>query len=352
MTHAGEAAARRPGNGGGRARGPARAGHAVHAPPEGRGSPAPLATRLATRRALCLALSCALFWALLALGGCRHGPATDGSPQLPAAPQRIVPASAAAVDLVSALVGPDRVAGLPAQALDYSGIAALGEKGEAFLRLPQFHTYAAEPLLALSPDLVLADTWQLAETTARLREAGVPVIALTSLESLEDVRRSFTQLGDVLGVPERARAALAELDARVAALQDGAQRRSGRTVLAYSNGGAGGWIAGAGTAADAWIRLAGLENAAAERVGHQRCSFEELLLMDPDLLVVSGPGAFDRKGATERLLRTAPALAGLRALAGERIVVLPAWLYDTVSQHIVTAAEELARGADRALGGP
>jgi len=289
---------------------------------------------------------------LLALVGCGRAPAVEVGLELPSAPQRIIPASAAAVDLVCALVGPERIAGLPAQALDYSGLTALGAEGEPYLRLPQFQTYAAEPLLALSPDLVLADSWQLAETTARLREAGVPVFALTSLESLQDVRASFTLLGGVLGVRDRARAVVADLDARVAALRSGSTQRSGHSVLAYSNGGAGGWIAGAGTAADEWIRLAGLTNAAADRVGHLRCSFEDLLGMNPDLLVVSGPGAFDRKGATEQLLRTEPALGGLRALAGQRVIVLPAWLYDTVSQHIVTAAEALARGADRALGGP
>jgi iron complex transport system substrate-binding protein len=288
--------------------------------------------------------------ALLSVWGCGEARAPGLSPATSSLAQRIVPASSAAVDLVCALVGPERIAGLPAQALDYSGLGELGPAGEPYLRLPQFQAYAAEPILALAPDLVITDTWQLAETTARLREAGVEVLALTALESLDDVRTSFTLLGDALGEPARARAAVADLDARVEALAASAGRRAGARVLAYSNGGAGGWIAGAGTAADEWIRLAGMANAAADRVGHQRCSFEELLLLDPDVIVVSGPARFDRKGATERLLRGEPALAGLRALAGERLIELPAWLYDNVSQHIVTAAEALARGADRALG--
>ncbi len=302
--------------------------------------------------ASCSALVAMLLLSLqFATPGCGREPVQAADLHLPAAPQRIVPASAAAVDLVCALVGPERIAGLPAQALDYSGLHARGAAGEPYLRLPQFQAYAAEPLLALDPDLVLADNWQLADTTARLREAGVPVLALTALESYRDVRSSVTLLGEALGVPEQARLVVADLDARVDALKSSGGQRAGHTVLAYSNGGAGGWVAGAGTAADEWIRLAGLKNAAADRVGHQRCSFEELLTLDPDLLVVSGPGNFDRKGATERLLREEPALGGLRALAGQRVIVLPAWLYDTASQHIVSAAEALAQGADRALGG-
>jgi iron complex transport system substrate-binding protein len=271
---------------------------------------------------------------------------------LEAAPQRLVPASSAAVDLLLALVPPERLAGLPGQALDFSALADRGPEDTDALTRPRFKVYAAEPLLALDPDLVLADGWQLADTTQRLREAGVPVLELRALESLDDVRATLLLLGSICDEQPRARAVVADLDARVEALARTADRRAGATVLAYSNGGSGGWLAGAGTCADEWIRLAGLRNAAADRVGHQRCSFEELLVLDPDLIVVSGPSSYDGKGATERLLREEPALAGLRALAGGRIIALPAWLYDTVSQNMVTAAEALARGADAALAAP
>lgn len=267
---------------------------------------------------------------------------------LAAPPHRIVPASSGLADLVCALVLPERIAALPTQVRDYSG---LREPGNPYLARPQFEAYAAEPLLAFRSDLVVVDRWAQVETTARLREAGVPVLVMDAPEHLADVRAALTLLASALGTEDAGRAALAGLDDRVQALQTSAPRRAGLRAVAYTNGGTGGWVAGAGTSADEWITLAGLTNAAAAgRRGHERCSFEELLALDPDLIIVPGSPAAGLGAGTARLLSTEPALQSLRALARRAIVVLDPWLYDTASQHIVTAAERLAAAVDALPG--
>ena len=106
------------------------------------------------------------------------------------------------------------------------------------------------------------------------------------------------------------------------------------------------------------LQLVGLRNAAAEagREGHATISFEELLRLDPDLILVSRPlqmeegSAGDRGGASERLLLSESSLAGLRAVRERRIVSLPAWLYATASHEIVSGAEALALSVDELLG--
>lgn len=266
------------------------------------------------------------------------------------APRRIVPASAGVVDLVTALVPPDRIAGLPAQSLLFSAASAARED-QALRARPQFQAYAAEPLLALSPDLVICDPWQSGETTERLREAGVSVLVLDQLESLEGVRATLAQLGTLLGAEAACTATLADLDARVARLAEGVPRRSAWRALAYSNGGGGGWLAGEGTTADEWIRLTGMRNAGAEggRTGHVRCSFEELLALDPDLIVISSRGEGGEPGVTAQILREEPGLANLAAVRDDRIVALDAWLFSAIGPHLVTAAEALAPLADAAM---
>jgi ABC-type Fe3+-hydroxamate transport system substrate-binding protein len=107
-------------------------------------------------------------------------------------------------------------------------------------------------------------------------------------------------------------------------------------------------VAGAGTSADEWLSLAGLANAAGGE-GHARFGFEELLLSDPDVLVVPGADDPDERGGTSALVRGDPQLAGLRARRIGLVVELPAWLFSTNTQHIVTAAEELARRLDGLL---
>lgn len=279
----------------------------------------------------------------LLLAACGADAAPDAPPSGP--PQRVLAASSGTGDLVCALLPPARIAGLPAQMRDYSGRRA---DGDPFLGRPAFAVFAAEEVLALRPDLVVADRWGPSETVERLREAHVPVLVLERLERLDDVRAALGRLGPALGAEAAATALLAELDARLAALRAAPGRRAGLRALAYTNGGTGGWVAGAGTSADEWLSLAGLVNVAG-REGHARFGFEELLLADADVLVVPGADDPDEHGGTAALLAGDPQLAGLRARRRGLVVELPAWLFSTNTQHIVTAAEELARRLDRQL---
>jgi iron complex transport system substrate-binding protein len=270
----------------------------------------------------------------------------DGSTvRVPVAPTHIIPASAGLVDLITALVPPERIAGLPRQALGFSG---LRDPASPYLSRPQFEVYAAEQLLALHPDLILADRWQAPDTGDRLREAGVAVIEMGRVERLQQVRDALQLLARATATELVCEALLADMDQRLAALARSAPRRAGLRALAYTNGGTGGWAAGAGTTADEWITLAGMTNAAAEtgRESHVRFTFEELLLLDPDVIIVSAPEGTDSRSGTAALLRSEPALASLAAVRNDRIVPLPAWLYNTISQHIVTAAELLAGRVD------
>lgn len=268
--------------------------------------------------------------------------------------RRILPASATAVDLVAELVGPERVAGLPEQALEYS---ALHDPPAAWAELPRFSRYLAEPVLALRPDLVVADPWNAPDTTQRLRETGVPLLLLPEIASWADARRALVVLGDALGVEERARSVVEALDRRVAALEAGAGPRRGLRALVYSNFGAQGYTSGSRTTMDDAVRLTGMVNAAAEAglEGAPTITFEELLALDPDLFLVSEPlkmpagRAGDRGGAAQEVLLTTEALASLRAVRERRIVSLPAWLIAAGSHRVVRGAEVLAERVDRLL---
>ena len=157
-----------------------------------------------------------------------------------------------------------------------------------------------------------------------------------------EARDQILTVGRLLGAELSAEALLARYDARVVTLAEAGRELSAIHALCYSNGGYGGMVAGAGTTNDELLRLAGLTNLAAEqgRSGHAEMGFEELLLLDPDVFVVSG-GGDGALGGTARLLTTEPALAGLTAVREGRILVLESWLYTTLSQHLVDAAERL-----------
>lgn len=299
--------------------------------------------RAAARLARCSALTA------LALAGCSR--VEDAEPSSLARPMRIVPASATAVDYAVALAGLERIVGVPQQAVEYS---VLHEGRPEPGPIVRFEAYLAEPILALRPDWVLIDPWQAPDTTARLREVGVPVATLPSVNSVEESIAALEWLGNELGERERASELGAKLQARVDAVRAASKTRPRRRAIAYSNFGGAGSTAGSGTTVDSLFKVVGVDNVMTARglQGHGGITFEDLLALDPDLIVVSEPlrmgegASGDRGGASERLLRSEASLSGLRALREDQLVALPAWLFATGSHELVSAAEELARRMD------
>ncbi len=281
-------------------------------------------------------------------GAARDGSVQSGFPRdvplpggetlhLERAPQAVVAAASGSVDLVCALIPPERVAGIPGSSERYSG---LRDADSPYLARPRFQQYEAERLLQLRPDLVLAYPWQSADTTARLREAGVVVVLLPDPTDWPSLQVQVRSLGLLLGAEQAASDLLERCTEQVERLEQAATGRPEWTAVAYSNGGAGGYAAGSGTTNDEILRLAGFRNIA-PRAGHTALTFEELLVLDPDALLVGGQAEAQHAGGTAGLLRTEPALASLRAVVEDRIIVLDSWLYTTLSHHLLDAAERV-----------
>jgi iron complex transport system substrate-binding protein len=316
-------------------------------------------------------------------GRATPGPAVDAAPhagsavratlpdgsilELAAPPRRVIPGNAAAAEFIAPLLGAERIAALPEQVDGYS---SFDFKLHGFERIPRFARYAAEPLIAMHPDLVITHTWQAAETSSVLREQGTPVLVLRSAMSYADVRATLLLLAQLFDLEAKGAALVSDLDRRVAALRAKAEARAsvppgaedaasgthGRSVgmsraLVYSNDGSGGWAAGSDTTADTLLRLAGLRNAAAEAgiKGHASLDFEKLLAIDPDVFVVAAPARGEGGSATKSVLESTAGLAGMKAIQSHRIVVLSAALLASDSPCLVDGAEALARGID-ALG--
>ena len=294
-----------------------------------------------------MALRAALLLGTLLCASCSR--AQPGDPRAAAKEgPRIVPTTTAAAELLTLVAGPEDLLALPEQVDSWS---AQDFKQGGYEKLPRFPRYIAEPLLVLRPGVVVNHDWQAAETTKILVDAGLRVVTLGSGTSYADLRQAVLKLGTALGREERAGAALAALDARVAALEKNRAPFAGLRALVYTNDGGGGIASGTRTTADTILVLGGFANAAAVAglVGHADLSFERLLALDPDL---SGMGARARGvegSATRSVIESSPALASLRARREQRYVVLPSELLSSDSQHLVDAAEMLQAEAARVL---
>jgi len=264
---------------------------------------------------------------------------------LPRPPERILLANANMVDLVSRLVPADRVLALPEQALTWSRLC---EVDGGFRQKATFRFADAELVLALAPDLLLCSPFN-----AALAESGakrVPTLSLPQPRSLAELRSIIALCGTVLGAGEEAEKLCADMDRRIAALHERAAHRATLGAVSYSNFGGSGWSAGADTMTDVMIRLCGMRNltADARKRGEVRLTFEELVVLDPDVMIL--PARFgEASSGTAAVLATEPSLAGVRAVAGGMLVHLHPRFFSTGSQEVVAGAEAIAAEVDRLL---
>lgn len=268
-------------------------------------------------------------------------------------PERVVLADASVVDLVTALVTKDRVAGLCSQAFQWSHFAMDPQAAEAWRGVPTFDTYITEVVLGYDPDLVVCHSTNNPETTATLRELGIPLLQLEHPTDLGAVRRLLTRLGARLGVPENGQRALADLDRALARSGLGRNARQRWSGMYFGPDGAGGgWSAGKGTLAHSVLDHVGLRNGMAGGSGHQRIATEQLIALAPDVLVISAEGGTPEGPVTELPeWARGDAMAVVPAVQHRRIVALHPARYSCGSQHLARAAQQIADAVDGWLGG-
>ncbi len=199
------------------------------------------------------------------------------------APRRIVSFNVCADPLVLAMADPGRIVALSRYARD-PGLSQVADRARAF----PVTGGSAEEVLALEPDLVLAGGPRRSVVRNLLRRRGVRVVDLPRQESLAGVKKAMTVVAAAVGHPERGRAEIARLDARLQAL--GPPTGRGRTAAYYQRRG---YLTGTGTLIDELFRRAGLVNLATRlhRGPLSQVSVEEMALARPDFLVMESATA-------------------------------------------------------------
>jgi iron complex transport system substrate-binding protein len=240
-----------------------------------------------------------------------------------AAARRVVSINLCADQLLVALADPRQIAALSPLAAD-PALSAVADRAQGFPRVRA----SAEAVLARSPDLVIAGAWGGREAETILRARHVPVLRLPLAEDFAAIRAQLRRVGDAIGQQARAEAAIADLDAALAAVPSLARP----AALVWQ---AAGFTPGGNTLADAVLRAAGRANAA-PFAGYGAVRLEALVRAPPALLVL--PARVQGGGISlAELLFTHPALAGIPVVRIE-----PAWLA-CGSPETVRAVQALAR---------
>jgi len=266
---------------------------------------------------------------------------------LPAKPVRIVSLTLPTDEILLSLVDSSRILALTTLAAD----PAVSNVSAQASRVPHSMTLSVEPIIALHPDLVFAASWSDAAPIGQLRSAGVPVYQIASATSVAAVEDEIARCALLTG--ERKKGAelvlhmeheLSAVEKRVGSLAPNNRLR----VLDYTTFGAS---MGRGSSWDDIVRRAGLKNAASEFAsdewGQVPISTEELLKVDPDILILPGWVYGNPRGASAFKNRVMgdPALRGLSAVKAGRVYMMPENLRSCTSQYIADAVAWLARTA-------
>ncbi|MCQ0971781.1 ABC transporter substrate-binding protein [Paracoccus sp. TK19116] len=149
-----------------------------------------------------------------------------------------------------------------------------------------------EGVLSVRPDLILSeDGAGPPETIAVLRQADIPFETIPAGTNADGLAAKIEAVANALGVPDAAKAPVADLRADLAALDASALDGDRKRVLfILSLQGGRVMASGTGTAADAMIRLAKADNAIAAFEGYKPLTDEAITAAAPDVIVMMDRG--------------------------------------------------------------
>ena len=173
-----------------------------------------------------------------------------------------------------------------------------------------------EEIFLMQPDLVIAGTFTTRATIDMLRRLGFRVEEFAPEGTFEGVRANIRRMGELLGRQQRADELIGELDAGLAELAS--EPAPPLSVALYS---ANSYTSGDGSLSNAVIEAAGLQSIADRLgiVGVQRLPLEQLVLSNPDLVVL-GERTYDRPALAHENFRH-PAFTAIASQ--DRLVRIP-----------------------------
>ena len=184
-----------------------------------------------------------------------------------------------------------------------------------------------ERVLMLRPDLALLHSSQ-TELAARYRAIGVRALLLSD-RSIPDVLATFREIGRVCGVPERAAALVARVQADLDAVRARARAQKPVRTLVVVGHEPGSlqnlFVAASGSVHDALLGIAGGVNVMARTsVASARISTEEILRQNPEAILMLYPDASMSAEEKRRRVALWKPLSYLDAVRRGRVTVLSA----------------------------
>ncbi len=265
--------------------------------------------------------------------------------RLTAPPERIASRTLATDEILLEIAEPERIVLLS----PFAGDPRFSVSADRARRLGRVGGFSTEEILAASPDLVFAASFNTQETLAQLEAAGVPVVVLLNHESLAAIAENIRIVGFAIGRDREADRLVESMQSRLAETRTrAASRVAGLRIVHWS----GGVVLGSRTVFDDAVRYLGAVNLAAEKglEGWPRISAEQVVIWDPDVIFTDSYGANDAGVGTLDGTRAAR-LGNLESLDGRDMAAIShhvAGMVDRLADALVRASERIeAAGAGK-----
>jgi len=256
---------------------------------------------------------------------------------LPAPAQRVVSMAPSNTEILFAIgagsqvVGRDEFSDFPVEAQVLPSIGG------------GFGDFSLEAIVDLEPDLVLAAEINTAEQVKAIEELGLTVFLLANPTTITEMYTNLSTVGRLVGRVNEAATLIASLEAREAEVESLLSGAADHPKVFYELDGsdpAAPWTAGADTFINTLIEQAGGENIAASVAsGYFQLSIEELLVKDPDIILL-GDAAF---GVTPEAVALRAGWDALGAVEGNAIFPFDDNLASRPGPRLIDGLEQLAR---------
>lgn len=252
-------------------------------------------------------------------------------------PQRVVSIGGVVTEILYALGLEDRIAAVDTSSV-YPPEAMATHPNVGYMR-----ALSAEGVLALGPDLILAlEGSGPPEVLDVLANASVPIVVVPEGYTPEAIAEKIRVIAEVFGVEEEGEALAAsiaeDIEAVETALAGIEEPRKVMFVLSYAQGRL--MAAGAGTAADAIITLAGGVNALTGFNGYTPVTDEAVTAAAPETVLAMANAGPDP--VTGEALFALPALVGTPAAANNSFIAIDGQFLLAFGPRTAAAIRELA----------
>ena len=248
-------------------------------------------------------------------------------------PERIVSLAPSNTEILFALGLGEKVVGVT-EYCNYPPEALNKEK------IGGYSTPDIEKIIALQPDLILANSIHAEEVIPALEEIGLTVFALAA-ENVDGILEDIRMVGKITGSEDEASKLATEMENRIEAITDVTKDLEERPRVFYITWHDPLFSVGSETTIQELVEKAGGANIFQDITGHGTVDLEEVIARDPQIIIAcTGHGS--AKAEPLEWAKEEPRLGVTEARKSNRIYQIDADLISRTGPRIVDALEEFA----------